>query len=431
MVTLTFYLRASSRGADYPGRLCLRIIHRRRNKSISCPYRLYYREWDAYHQEVIINDDTSRIGVLEETSQYISRMQQRFNGMAAELSSPEYYSIEEVISLLCPPEYNSDSLAEYARHLSRKLETAGRERTARAYITSVNKLLAFTQKRDISFPGITPSLVKAFEDHLKGCGKTPNTISFYMRNLRAIYNRAVEEGIVREPVVNLFKSVFTGIHKTSKRALDAPGMRSLQGLKYGRWLDKGKSPAAGEEQKLYTSWRYFIFCFHARGMSFVDMAYLRKDNIRDGVIRYYRKKTGGLIEVKLTPFLQSVLDSFSREVKDSPYLFPVIRVTGKKERLQYETGLHRQNRYLKALAREAGIGMKLSTHVSRHSWASIAKSENLPLWVISEGLGHASEKVTYTYLAQLERSRLDRANEMVCAVVSRRAGPAGGVGMCI
>ncbi len=421
MATLTFYLRTSVRGDDTPARLCLRVVHRRKSKSISC-HRLSLNQWDASSQEVIIDGNTPHRDTLDETAQYIHRMRERFERINAEFSSRIFYTVDDFFDQLCPPRRSRDSLVEYTHQISKQLISSGRERTARAYLSAMNKLLGFVRGKDIRFTDITPSLVKAFEESLKASGKSLNTISFYMRNLRSIHNRAIEEGLTSEGR-NPFKGVFTGFHKTPKRALDTSQMRRLQELPYSSLLKQNKVPGSTEELRLYTAWRYFIFCFHARGRCFVDLAYLRKDNIRGGVIRYYRKKTGGLIEVKITPAIQSILDSFSGDVKNSPYLFPIITIIGKRERLQYETGLRTQNQRLKELARRAGIHINLSTHVSRHSWASIAKGENLPLWVISEGLGHASEKTTYTYLAQLERSRLDMANDMICAAVSGRASP--------
>ncbi|NDV97611.1 hypothetical protein D0T84_22405 [Dysgonomonas sp. 521] len=155
-------------------------------------------------------------------------------------------------------------------------------------------------------------------------------------------------------------------------------------------------------------------------MSFVDMAYLRKNNLRNGIIRYYRKKTGGRLEIKITPAMQEIIDYFSPMVKASPYVFPIISDSRKPHRTQYETGLTTQNRLLKELARLAGTGVKLSTHMARHSWATLAKEEDLPLWVISEGLGHNNEQTTYIYLSQLERSVLDSANERIYKALTQK-----------
>lgn len=120
--------------------------------------------------------------------------------------------------------------------------------------------------------------------------------------------------------------------------------------------------------------------------------------------------------------MQSIINSFSERVRQSPYLFPIIRDSGKKTRLQYESGLRLQNKRLEKLANLAGIKEKVTTHVARHSWATMAKRENLPLWVISEGLGHSNEKTTYTYLASFERSVLDQAGERISSLVQGRRG---------
>ncbi|NDV96983.1 hypothetical protein D0T84_19025 [Dysgonomonas sp. 521] len=419
MSTLTFILRLSSCGTDSPGRLCLRLVHTRRSKTISSPYKLYAQEWEILQQDQI-PDDAPRKSYLEKVQEYMEHMRKAFDKTMS--SFPDhFYSVEDFAVLLCPPFKARDGLSTYAEQLSRRLERHGKERTARAYRSSYRKLSEFVKGQDISLLSITAELIRAFEQDLKAKGKSLNTISFYMRNLRAICNRAVDEGMIPYTSENPFKAVFTGFKRTPKRALGTEQMQRLQHMKYATYLEKRTCPSCTQEKSLYDAWRYFIFCFQARGMCFIDLSFLRKDNIRGNIIRYYRKKTGGLIEIKITPIMQVLIDSFTQDVTKSPYLFPVITTPGKKERLQYETGLRMQNRRLKELAQQASIGLSLTTHVSRHSWASIAKRENLPLWVISEGLGHSNEKTTYTYLAQLERSRLDSANEMVCAVVNKEA----------
>lgn len=412
MASLTFYLRPSRRGVEYPGRLCLRIVHRRRSKSLSTPYRLRPEEFNLLMQGGVPPSCISSI------RQYMKDVRNTFLRITA---SPCEDSCD-ADSLIRYFRRDNRNFSDYALHLAGKLEASGRMRTARAYRSAARRLSGFIRKTSIPFTAVTSSLVESFERQLKEEGLSPNTISFYMRNLRAIYHKALEEGMAAEGQKNPFKHVFTGFHKTRKRALDISRMQQLQDLEYNRWLERGCAICHPRQSALYKSWRLFTFCFHARGMCFVDMSYLRKENIVDGVIRYYRKKTGGLIEVKVTPAMQKLMDSFSEETRNSPYVFPLITSAGKSERLQYENALSLQNRRLKQLAKEAGIDIPLTTHVARHSWASIAKSSDTPLWVISEGLGHSCEKITYTYLSQLERSRLDMANEAVCALVCRGTG---------
>lgn len=419
MATLHFFLRASTRGASYRGSLCARIIHSRKIKVLTCPLKLYPGEWDGQAQHIILPDeDTDRYLYLRKASDTLCGYTGQFEEVVERLERAGRYTLSDIVegyrlrrSLI--------NLYGFTEQQSRSMARSGQERTARAYRTVCRGFISFNKGKDIPLKHINACMVKEFETYLKDRGKAMNTISYYMRILRAIYWKAVREKLIDPKRENPFEGVFTGFQQTRKRALSLDELRTLNNLDFSSILEHGKTTDQESlyDHGLYTSWRYFFFCFHARGMSFVDMAYLRKENIRQGLISYYRKKTGQKIEVTLTPVLQRIIDSFSDQVKNSPYLFPIIQDALKPARLQYETGLRLQNSRLKKLSAMAGIGKKLSTHVSRHSWATVGKKQNLPLWVISEGLGHSSEKMTYTYLASFDRSTLDNANEQISMAV--------------
>ncbi len=129
------------------------------------------------------------------------------------------------------------------------------------------------------------------------------------------------------------------------------------------------------------------------------------------------------MEVRVTPEMQTIIESFSLDVARSPYLFPIIvpmigRVeTPKTARLKYETALRNQNVRLKKLALLAGINKPISTHWARHTWATIGKHEHVPLQVLSECLGHSSERTTLIYLGLLENSILDEANQAITSAI--------------
>ncbi|MDR1632020.1 MAG: site-specific integrase [Dysgonamonadaceae bacterium] len=416
MASLRFFLRSSSRPGG-AGSLCARIIYRRKIKVITTPYQLHAQEWDTALFCAKDNGITERSKYIEETNAYLLVLSEHFSRLRA--GQPASDTVNDIALLLFNNLCSLKSLSAYSNRLISHMQSRGQLRTARAYRSSVECLFSFTRKRILLVEDISPELITRFEQHLKAQGKSLNTISFYMRSLRAIYRKAIEEGLVEQKGINPFKTVFTGFSRTPKRALDTTQMQRIQQLSFKHYLHQDRQPESPCDRKLYKAWRLFIFCFHARGMCFVDLAYLKKENVRGNSIRYYRKKTGGMIELHIDPLMKSIIESFARDTAHSPYLFPIIRSTGsaQAERLQYETALRRQNLLLKELAKMAGINSPLSTHVARHSWATIAKRENLPLWVISEGLGHSSQKVTHTYLAGFERSRLDRANEIVCAAI--------------
>ena len=205
-----------------------------------------------------------------------------------------------------------------------------------------------------------------------------------------------------------------------KRALSLDEVKRLHNLDFEQLLNRTEpeSKARRSAENLHRCWRYFVFCFYARGMSFVDMAHLRKDSIRGGFVRYVRKKTGQQMEMRVTSEMQSVIDSFAGEVQGALYIFPVIRDNGIPPRRQYETALRSQNYRLKRLEAMAGIKRRISTHWARHSWASIGKQKNVPLRVISECLGHTSEKTTRIYLDSLDNSVLDAASDTILSAIA-------------
>lgn len=426
MATLKFILRKSRRGNAYTGKICARITQTRRSRVLTLPVSLYPEEWDEQEQEILFNKKGSfRYRYLCKAQEILTNYREQFEEQVEHLEKQGHYTAAD-INIDSKNEDGMLGLQNFANYLSRNLERAGQGRTARAYQTACRAFTVFNGGYDVPLKHINSYLIKEFETYLKERSKAMNTISYYMRMLRAIYQKAIQEKVIKPKHQNPFEGVFTGFKETRKRALNVDQLRKLNNMDFSMVLQQqtAASLSAADirpiDKGLYDCWRFFFFCFHARGMSFVDMAYLRKDNIRQGIISYYRKKTGQKIEVTVTPILKQIIDSFADEVKGSPYLFPIIRDPDKSPRTQYESGLRLQNNRLKRLSRMTGIEVKwgLTTHVSRHSWATTGKTQNLPLSVISEGLGHSSEKMTYTYLASFDRSTLDKASEKIAQAIS-------------
>ena len=237
----------------------------------------------------------------------------------------------------------------------------------------------------------------AYETYLKSIDICPNSISFYMRNLRAIYNRAVDKELTvqRHP----FKHVYTGIDKTIKRAVPLNVIRQI------RDLDLSLYPVMDYARDI------FMFSFYTRGMSFVDMAFLKKKDLQNGILSYRRHKTHQQLFIKWEKPMQELIDKYDTTV--SPYLLPIIKCNGKDERRQYKNEAHRINNNLKKIGKRLGLGIPLTTYVARHGWASIAKSKNIPIATISEAMGHDSETTTRIYLASLDTSVVDKANSLI------------------
>ena len=245
--------------------------------------------------------------------------------------------------------------------------------------------------KEVLFDQLNADLFAEYEAYLKSRGNTPNTISFYMRILKAVYNRAVEAGLTEQR--HPFKFIYTGVEKTMKRAI------SLNDLKRIKGLDLSLKP------------NMFLFCFYTRGMSFIDMAYLRKKDLQNGILSYRRRKTGQQLFIKWEKCMQGILDKYP--VNETEYLLPIITKRDEDYRKQYTNELHRVNHLLKKIGKQLDLPIPLTMYVGRHSWASVAKSRNVPISVISEGMGHDSENTTQIYLASLDTTVVDKANKKI------------------
>ena len=155
----------------------------------------------------------------------------------------------------------------------------------------------------------------------------------------------------------------------------------------------------------------FMMSFYLRGMSFIDMAYLKKSNLRDGHITYRRRKTGQQLTIKWTEEMQEILGKYHENQSD--FLLPIIRTSDADERCTYRNMSYNINHNLNRIAMRLDIDFRLTMYVARHSWASAAKVNGIPLSVISEGMGHDSETTTRIYLASLDTSVIDKANTII------------------
>lgn len=289
------------------------------------------------------------------------------------------------------------AIVPFTRDLITQLNQVGRQRTAEKYATTLNSFLRFLQGRDVLWEEMDAPLMMAYEHFLRDSGICPNTSSFYLRNLRAIYNRAVEQGLIVQQYP--FRQVYTGIDKTVKRAVPIQVIRRLHEL------DLSSRPLMDWARDM------FLFSFYTRGMSFVDMAFLKKKDLQYGILSYRRKKTGQLLFIKWERPMQEIIDKY--DTRHTSYLLPIIKEQEGDERHQYINASHLINHKLKKIGEEMGLSVPLTMYVARHGWATIARSRNIPLSTISEALGHDSEKTTRIYLASLDSSAIDNANRMI------------------
>lgn len=292
------------------------------------------------------------------------------------------------------------SFNDYISRLSSRMKESGQFGTARNYTRAKDSFTRFLKSSQNDNAEVNESLICAYSDYLIGLGLTRNTKSFYMRILRSAYNKAVSEGLAGQTAP--FRKVYTGVDTTRKRALDEKTIRKLLNLD----LRKDKDSELARD--------LFAFSYFARGMAFVDLAFLKKKDVDGGAVNYIRKKTGQRMSVKSEPCIQKIVSKYYNAPGN--YLFPLLNSDDpQKAYSEYERTLSWYNRKLRSLAARAGIHTGLTSYVARHSWATSARNHRISLSVISAGMGHTSEKTTRIYLASIENSEIDKANRKVLA----------------
>lgn len=286
---------------------------------------------------------------------------------------------------------------EFMESVITRLRQLNKIGTAKNYQATLKSFKRFRDNENITVGAIDHIIMEDYQAYLASIGIVPNSISFYMRILRAVYNRAIEQELTND--CRPFRTVFTGTEKTLKRAISISDIRQI------RNLDLSHKP------NLESARDMFLFLFLCRGMSFIDAAFLKKIDIQNGVLTYRRRKTGQLLHIKVIKPIKEIIDRYSNI--ESPYLLPIITHPGKDERKQYETSLHRVNKSLKVIAKMINLPTTLTTYVTRHTWATVAKSKYIPISVISDALGHDSVNTTQIYLASIDSSIIDEANDLV------------------
>lgn len=271
--------------------------------------------------------------------------------------------------------------------------------TINNYKTALRSFREYLGGRDLPVSLISQQIFKGYERWLLQRNICLNTVSCYMRSLRSLLQK-LDNGLHADA----FGSVYTGQAKTEKRAVPESDIVSLKKLT----LKPHTFASLARD--------LFLFSFYALGMPFVDMAFLKKSQMADNQIVYYRHKTGQRVAVHLEPCMIEIINRHQSTKSD--YVFPLLHSSEpEKAYVEYLYMLNRYNRTLKRLARKAGVCSRLTSYTSRHSWASVAFSNNVDLPVISKALGHTNPQTTLTYIRQINDSRLEEANKAILATL--------------
>lgn len=388
-------LKFHSTSKTQEGVIYYQVIHQRIARQIKTAYMIMPQEWDSRSNNISAKVSPERSIYILTLKKKIAYDMERFSFIVDKFSKRTLnFTAEDIVCEFCRY-LNEFSLFNYFKIKIETLKVSDRRRTAEAYYAAFVSFYKFRSGTDIPLDHFTKDTAEAYQVWLRKRGLVMNTVSFYNRILRALYRKAVSDEIILDR--NPFARVYTGVDKTVHRALSLNTLKRLRsyniddpGLAYARDM--------------------FMMSFYLRGMSFIDMAYLRKSDLKGGYVSYRRRKTGQLLSIRWTSEMQSVIDRYPTETE---FLLPIFKCTNGDLFRRYRNESYNINHKLKRVAGLVGIRIPLTLYVARHSWATAAKSQGIPLSVISEGMGHDSETTTQIYLASLDSSAVDRANMMV------------------
>lgn len=279
----------------------------------------------------------------------------------------------------------------------------GKHKTAGNYSCALKHFMQFRQEKDIALEELTSGTMKDFQTHLIGKGLKMNTISLYNRILKAVYNYALDEEIIQEDK-RPFRKVFTGVEKTRKRTLGKEALKKIV-----------RADLRGDASLEFAR-DMFLFSIYMQGMAFVDIARLRKSQIKNRYLVYRRSKTNQCLKIVIQPCAWEIIDRWRVDDKDSPYLFPILYNPLKKREVRYDTALRAQNKRLERLASRLKMEEPFSSYVARHTWASLAKWSGVNDTVICEAMGHNNLATTSIYLASLDPNVIAAANRKTLSV---------------
>ncbi|MFR9524241.1 MAG: site-specific integrase [Rikenellaceae bacterium] len=384
-----------SKVAGKEGVIYYQIICNRVPRQILSEYRIYTSEWDEKRGCItILQHEIERSRVLLNIKECIKIDVGRLNSIVARfVRDGVVFSAGDVANFFSQ-KFKGKTLYPFTLSVISRLRELSKHRSVETYTTTLRSFMRFREGKDLLLADLTSDVMINYEVYLRVRGVSMNTISFYMRILRAVYNRAVDQEFIEQK--RPFRKVYTGIGKTVKRALP---------LKSIKQIDLSSMPKMAYARDI------FMLSFYTRGMSFVDMAFLRKKDLQNGVVTYRRRKTGQRLSIKWEGCMQAIVSRYPPN--DTEFLLPIITDNTFDERASYQRVLAKINFQLKKLSTLLSLPAPLTMYVARHSWASVAKSKNIPLSVISEGMGHDSETTTQIYLSSLDTAVVDKANRMI------------------
>ena len=396
-IKLSLDTRRKKKDASYP--IILRLTHFRKTTSISLGQSVQKEFWDNKNEKIkrafkgtssvsklnnqLLKEKTGAVDIINDLN---------------EKGELNYMSIIQLKSKIVKTA-SFDSFLEYSDSIVKELKKAERFGNANTYYAVVKVLEKFNAGNDIKFYEVNFGFLNRFESWHFSRGNSVNSLSAYMRTIKAIFNRAIKSDVVSRDAYP-FTNYKIKTTPTEKRALDISSMKSIMLLKLE------------ETDSLFHYRNFFLASYMLYGISFMDLAFLKVQNIIDNRIKFQRKKTYKPYDINITPQLNEILSLYLKGKERSDFIFPIVKRDTVE--LQYKDVVWARKRYnkgLKEIAKKCNIEQRLTSYVSRHSFATQAMLQDVPLQAISAMLGHNRLSTTQVYLKSLPNDVLDGYNK--------------------
>ncbi len=391
----------SNRSGKFP--LVVQVLHKRRKKVVYTGFSISDNLFDPVRGRVIVGGENTPEIVRQINHRCESILRVLLKSISIMEKRSREYEIEDVFRTYSVLTREAGFYSYFSQKIL-ELRESGHEGTARAYASSLRSLQRYLGKKDFPFFKLSSLLIADYHKKLLASGICDNTIGFYLHNIKALFRKGCREMGLELPCP--FREINIKTEKTLKRSLDAVVIRTLSRME----LEKDSPLSLARD--------IFMFSFYTRGMSFVDIALLKKKNVFPAEICYKRHKTDQLMRVGINREISRILERY----KNMPgeYMFPLF-TEEEDPYTGYRNAYHKIRYSLRKISRSIGLEIPLRLHAARHSWATIAKENGASVHIIGECLGHTSEKTTRIYLKELDHSALDAVNNQVADFIQSQA----------
>lgn len=383
---------------EYP--LVLRLTKDRKQKYIRIGISVDEKYWDSNKLQFKRNTPNKEYldNIITENLNKYQKQVLEFQTIGKD------YSIQQLIQLVEKPTKNI-TVEKYLESIIQSLIAESRIGNANHYKALLNSLQRFTSLSQLLFVDLDSAFLARYENYLKGNGNRGNTISIKMRTLRATFNKAIKDNIIKKDYYPFDNYNVSKLREdTVKRSITKEDMIRI--------LNFDVSTITKRPQSLIQfSKDIFLFSYFGCGINMIDISYLKKSDVFEDRIVYRRHKTGKRISFSLQDYAKEIIQKYIGQ--NGNYLFPILdnslHKTADQQIKRIKKVTYVVNKNLKKIGEALGLPISLTTYVSRHSFATILKRSGVNIALISEALGHSDLKTTQIYLDSFENSQIDEA----------------------